>query len=539
MKIADITWQRPGGRKLLHLAGYLAAGFFTVGCSLDGRAPLAAGFLAACKPGKNALAALSGAVLGCFAFLGFGSALRCCGILILESTVLSAFRDTVWFQHPLFRPMTAAGATLAVETAYALQMGLTSASLLRLMACTALAGLMAHYCSLLLRQTAIPRRQAPREPEGLRERLQLSAEALRSLRDAFGGGGAPKKEENPAVVFDRAAEVVCRGCALRDLCWNKEYVSTFNAFNDATPAILERGRAESGDFAPYFASRCIHFPQLVSAISTEVTALLLRRQYRRQLEAERQRTRGQYEQLSELVAQAMAAPDRQPEETKGLSWDVAMGSVPKEGQRMCGDSVTYFKSGPNTLCLLLSDGMGSGREARRESQLTLRLTEQFLRSGIEAGAALKTLNAALNIRSDEQGSFTTIDLLTLDLSDGQAALYKYGAAPTYIKRQGTVRRLTGSALPAGLQDAAAPAPETRFPLEENTFVLMVSDGVADSSDDKWLQDLLAGWQGDDPNVLVSLVLRECRQRRHGDDDCSALCLYLPPQNRGKRQARAV
>ena len=114
MKIADITWERPGGGKLLRLAGYLAAGFFTVGCSLDGRAPLAAGFLAACKPGKNALAALSGAVLGCFAFLGFGSALRCCGILILESAVLSAFRDTVWFQHPLFRPLTAAGATLVV-----------------------------------------------------------------------------------------------------------------------------------------------------------------------------------------------------------------------------------------------------------------------------------------------------------------------------------------------------------------------------------------------------------------------------------------
>ena len=76
MKIADITRERPGGGKLLRLAGYLAAGFFTVGCSLDGRAPLAAGFLAACKPGKNALAALSGAVLGCFAFLGFGSALR-------------------------------------------------------------------------------------------------------------------------------------------------------------------------------------------------------------------------------------------------------------------------------------------------------------------------------------------------------------------------------------------------------------------------------------------------------------------------------
>ena len=542
MKIGGIIWERPKGGRLLRLAGYLAAGFFSVACSLEGRAPLAVGFLAACRPGQNALAALCGGILGSFAFLGFGSALRCCGILVLESAVLSAFRDTVWFQHPLFRPLTAVGATVAVELAYALQMGLSADSLLRLLACTALAGLLAHYCSLLLRQTAIPRRQAPREsrePEGLRERLKLSADALRSLCDTFSSGTAPKKEENPAVVFDRAAEVVCRGCALRDLCWNKEYIATFNAFNDATPAILERGRAESGDFAPYFASRCIHFPQLVSAISTEVTALLLRRQYRRQLEAERQRTRGQYAQLSELVAQAMAAPDQQAEEGNTLAWDVAMGSTPKEGKRVCGDSVTYFKSDGSTLCLLLSDGMGSGREARRESQLTLRLTEQFLRSGIEAGAALRTINAALNIRSDEQGSFTTIDLLTVDLTDYQAALYKYGAAPTYIKRQGTVRRITGSALPAGLQDAVSPTPETRFPLEENTFVLMVSDGVADSSDDKWLQDLLAGWQGDDPNVLVSLVLRECRQRRHGDDDCSALCLCLPPQNRGKRQARAV
>ena len=538
MKIGGIIWERPKGGRLLRLAGYLAAGFFSVACSLEGRAPLAVGFLAACRPGQNALAALCGGILGSFAFLGFGSALRCCGILVLESAVLSAFRDTVWFQHPLFRPLTAVGATVAVELAYALQMGLSADSLLRLLACTALAGLLAHYCSLLLRQTAIPRRQAPREsrePEGLRERLKLSADALRSLCDTFSSGTAPKKEENPAVVFDRAAEVVCRGCALRDLCWNKEYISTFNAFNDATPALLARGRAEPEDFAPYFANRCIHFPQLLSAISTEVTALLLRRQYRRQLDAERQRTRGQYVQLGELVAQAMAAEEPAPRQGREMAHDVALGSAPKEGQRVCGDSLTYFRGGQGKLFLLLSDGMGSGREAQRESQMTLRLVEQFLTAGIEAGPALRTVNTALNLRGDEQGSFTTIDLLQADLQGREAVLYKYGAAPTYVKRQGSVRRLTGAALPAGLQDTAAVPTPARFPLEENTFLLMVSDGVADSGDDQWLQDLLAGWQGDDPNVLVSLVLRECYQRRKGDDDRSAMCLYLPPQNRGRRE----
>ena len=534
MKIAGITSARPDKALLARLAGYTSAGFLAAGCCLDGRAPLAAGLLAACRPGKSALAVLCGAAAGAFVFLPFGPALRCCGILVLVYAVLSAFRETRWYQHALFRPVTAAGSTLAVELAYTLQMGLDRAGLLRMAACTALSAFLCHYCALLLRETAIPKRKAVREPDGLRQRLRLSAEALRSLCESF-AVPPPKKEENPAVIFDRAAEVVCRGCALRDVCWSKEYVSTFNAFNDATPALLERGRAEPSDFAVHFASRCIHFPQLLTAINTEVTALLLRRQYRRQLERERERSRGQYAQLGELVAQAMAAADTAPAATgQELLHQAAMAAIPKEGQRICGDSVTWFRTG-NMVYLLLSDGMGSGREAQRESQMTLRLTEQFLKAGIAAESALKTLNAALNIRSDDQGSFTTIDLLAVDLAGRQAALYKYGAAPTYIKRQGSVRRLTGSALPAGLQDAGAAPWSVSFPLEENLFLLMISDGVADSGDDQWLQDLLAGWQGEDPNVLVSLVLREAAQRRQGSDDCSAMCLYLPAQERGKRE----
>ena len=531
MKIAGITLERPARTQTIQLAAYAAGGFLAAGCCLDGRAPLAAGLLAACRPGGAAMAALAGGVTGAFVFLPFGPALRCCGILVLVCAVLSAFRETKWFHHALFRPLTAAGSALAVELAYTVQMGFSVQGLTRMAACTVLSGILCHYCALVLRETSIPRRQAQRpESDGLRRRLRLSAQALRSLCESFAAPG-PQKEENPAVIFDRAAEVVCRGCALRDVCWNKEYVSTFNAFNDATPALLDRGRAEPGDFAVHFSSRCIHFPQLLSAINTEVTALLLRRQYRRQLERERERTRGQYVQLGELVAQAMAAPEAPPATGREMLHQVALASAPKEGQRVCGDSLTWFRTA-GKLYLLLSDGMGSGREAQRESQMTLRLLEQLLTAGIDPDPALRTLNAALNLRSDDQGSFTTIDLLAVDLTNGQGALHKYGAAPTYLKRQGSVRRLTGSALPAGLQEvSAAPAP-ARFPLEEDTFVLMISDGVADAGDDQWLQDLLAGWQGEDPNMLASLVLREAGLRRRGEDDCSVICLYLPKGDSG-------
>ena len=115
MKIAGAALERQQVGQWVRLAGFAGAGFLAAGCCLDGRAPLAAGLLAACRPGRDALSALLGGLAGSFAFLGFGPGLRCCGILVLIYSILSAFRDTKWFRHPSFRPLTAAGTTLAVE----------------------------------------------------------------------------------------------------------------------------------------------------------------------------------------------------------------------------------------------------------------------------------------------------------------------------------------------------------------------------------------------------------------------------------------
>lgn len=66
---------------------------------------------------------------------------------------------------------------------------------------------------------------------------------------------------------------------------------------------------------------------------------------------------------------------------------------------------------------------------------------------------------------------------------------------------------------------------------------MINDGVADRGDNRWLQDLLAGWQGSDPNVLASLVLRETYQQRHGGNDWNALCVYLSAGKKGRREVQ--
>jgi len=353
-----------------------------------------------------------------------------------------------------------------------------------------------------------------------------TAGALRDLYDSMGRGTGTTTDENPAIIFDRAAEKVCRGCALCELCWQKEYTGTFNALNDATPFLLERGRVMAKDFPQYFADRCIHLVDFMAAINGELSAFLLRRQYRRQLEETRRSAQGQYAQLSELLtATAVGLGESVPAFVTESTCCVGAVLKPKEGEMVCGDTVVSFQTEEGAWCLLLADGMGSGEEARRESALTCRLVQQFLEAGIHPEAALKTLNAAMALRGAETGSFTTIDLCVFEPQAGEAAFYKYGAAPSYLKKGGTVRRVTGGSLPAGLRGAPASPDVTRVPLEPGSFAVMISDGVADPGRDEWLLNLLAGWEGTDPQVLATLILAESIRQERLQDDCAVQVIY--------------
>ena len=51
------------------------------------------------------------------------------------------------------------------------------------------------------------------------------------------------------------------------------------------------------------------------------------------------------------------------------------------------------------------------------------------------------MGEALALRGEEDGGFTTVDLLQIDLFSGKSAVYKLGAAPTYLRRGGVVERL--------------------------------------------------------------------------------------------------
>lgn len=371
-------------------------------------------------------------------------------------------------------------------------------------------------------------------PRALETQLRSTASVFRSLYDSLCRSAPAVNDENIATVFDRAADQVCRACPLCGTCWDKDYVTTYNALNDVTQFLTERGRIFPSDFPTHFTGRCVRLPDFIAAVNAEFTALLMRRQYTRQLDSTRQSAKEQYARLSELLNESADRIHRQEAVTAfaaqstSADCDICTAMRPKAGESVSGDTLSTFRGENGTIFLLLSDGMGCGEEARRESAMTVRLLEQFLKAGIEPSTALKTLNTALTLHTDESGSFTTIDLMVLDPLSATASFFKYGAAPSYVKHDGSIRRITGSVLPAGLSSGERIPDTTTVCLMPGDFVILVSDGFVDSTDDAWLQTMLSQWDGASVQSLTTALMDAGTRRSGRSDDASLIVLRLPP-----------
>lgn len=195
---------------------------------------------------------------------------------------------------------------------------------------------------------------------------------------------------------------------------------------------------------------------------------------------------------------------------------VGIGRQQKEGAAVSGDNACYFLTDTGTACLLLSDGMGSGAAASRDSRMLITSLERFLRAGISVGDALHAVSPALRLRSDGM-RFTTLDAFTLDLFSGRAENLKCGAAPTYMRLNGRWTILPGTALPIGLAEEDELGDAVPLQMNDGDIVVLLSDGVTDGTDDKWVRQLLIAHAGDSPKEIAAQLVNEAKGRGHDDD----------------------
>lgn len=206
-------------------------------------------------------------------------------------------------------------------------------------------------------------------------------------------------------------------------------------------------------------------------------------------------------------------------EAEPLAAEVGLASSRRSGESVSGDTGAYFKTEEGVLYVLLSDGMGTGASAKNSSASSARILEQFLRAGAAPESALRILNDLMLLRNETDTDSATIDLLYLDLFTGRAKIFKYGAAPSYIRTSDAVRRIRcrtpapGFAASSGNGGAQTC---TELLLPAASFVVITSDGLG-TDDDGWLRLLLAEYNGTDARELAAKILRSAPDEPESDD----------------------
>jgi len=218
---------------------------------------------------------------------------------------------------------------------------------------------------------------------------------------------------------------------------------------------------------------------------------------------------------------------------RSYSASFGYATMPKRGEKVCGDSFNVVYIQRDKMVMILSDGMGSGEEAAGQSRETVALMEKFLSCGFECELCTQLINSSLILKGEKE-SFSTLDLCTIDLSLSSLSFTKLGAATSYIKSDGKIICVKAKSLPAGI--LADTEPERHMlSFESDTILLLMSDGVADISLKKpetegWIEKelekispgtnpqiisrrildkaaALAGSTGDDMTVITACILK--------------------------------
>ena len=214
-------------------------------------------------------------------------------------------------------------------------------------------------------------------------------------------------------------------------------------------------------------------------------------------------------------------------EAEPLAVSVGIASMRKKGEAVSGDRGTYFKTDAGKLCVILSDGMGCGESAADGSIGTVGMLEEFLRSGVSPTLAMKLLNSAMLLRDGENWGYATVDLMCMNLFTGEADFYKYGAAPTYVKSGGALKKLRCTSFAPGLEQESGKAPdELHMHLKPGSVAVIASDGVVSDGQDLWLRRLLNDFEDGDMKTLAGSVVRAAIREYGRGDDMTALAVKV-------------
>lgn len=213
------------------------------------------------------------------------------------------------------------------------------------------------------------------------------------------------------------------------------------------------------------------------------------------------------------------------------SLQIGLAKITKNGSPVSGDTSLKMKLQDGKQLIAISDGMGSGPNARKSSRIATQMLKRLLGSGFNKETSLDIINSNMCLNSEDD-SYATLDIAIFDLFEGNVEFIKSGASPTYIKNRKHVDIIKNLTLPAGILNDIDLKISDRD-LEENEILVMCSDGIIESNTeyenkDLWLKYLLEEMDTQNPQKIADIILAESIDNNFGipKDDMTVIVCKL-------------
>lgn len=194
----------------------------------------------------------------------------------------------------------------------------------------------------------------------------------------------------------------------------------------------------------------------------------------------------------------------------------------RNGESISGDNFTCMELQSGQTLLSVSDGMGHGLKAYKESEMVLSLLEELMEGGFTEEASLRLINSVFMVDGDEINP-ASLDMGIIDLYSGVCDFMKIGASTTFVKRGGWIEAIKANSMPIGTENAVDMETASKK-LYDGDFVIMVSDGVIDAIDmedkERYMSNILMDIHSTNPQEMakniLDRVIEEAEGRKNDD-----------------------
>lgn len=318
-------------------------------------------------------------------------------------------------------------------------------------------------------------------------------------------------QEQAKELYGGIYQQVCRFCSKTRWCWGEEAAYTMEELSGVCNQMASQGLRKESAFSTKFQGRCMRSRQLEVALFNQIVHTHERLQIQAQYQANKEIVSQQLILLGEqmkLMRQSSARADTHKER-------LLVGHAGSRKESISGDSWDVLDLQDGRLVQILCDGMGSGAIAMEQSSIAVKLLQSLLSGGLSVRLSLSIMNTVLSMQYGG-GRFSTADVAVWNLNSGKVELYKYGAAPSFVRNGRQVRTYMSESLPVGILPRVE-GTITEHRIQQGDLLIMMSDGLYEltSSQFQW-EEVIRRMPPVNPQLMAEYLLAIATSRSRGN-----------------------